>query len=210
MHADLHPGNIMLDLVGSVAKTPESSSTQIIPADAASINTRHLGITLVDAGMVAQLSQEESTNFIGLICSIGDGDGRVAAQCALRFSKDTQLNEEQRNAFIEDMDKLFKETCRGYNTNVDIGVVLRGVLGLIRDHRVRIDANYATLVVNILCIEGLGRRVCPSYNVLDSAKPLLQSYQSLCYNKRDGSPNTNPSAVRYYLCIIDRLNMPMC
>lgn len=197
MHADLHPGNIMMDLVGSAAKTPASSSRKMIAPDSASIDSRHLGITLVDAGMVAQLSQDESTNFIGLLCSLGDGDGRVAARCALRFSKDTQLTEEEQDSFVEDMDQLFKDRCGGYGTNVDVGYVLRGVLGLIRKHSVRIDANYATLVVNCLCIEGLARRVCPSYNVLDSARPLLQSYQGLCYNKKDGSPNTNPSAVSY-------------
>jgi hypothetical protein len=42
-------------------------------------------------------------------------------------------------------------------------------------------------LLNCLCIEGLARRVCPSYNVLDAAKPLLQSYQGLCYNKNGGS-----------------------
>eukprot|EP00545_Synedropsis_sp_CCMP1620_P011257 CAMPEP_0119022386 /NCGR_PEP_ID=MMETSP1176-20130426/27890_1 /TAXON_ID=265551 /ORGANISM="Synedropsis recta cf, Strain CCMP1620" /LENGTH=668 /DNA_ID=CAMNT_0006977229 /DNA_START=188 /DNA_END=2194 /DNA_ORIENTATION=+ len=208
MHADLHPGNIMLDLAGVVGKKPvsASSSRKVISSDTTTISGRHLGITLVDAGMVAQLSQEESTNFVGLLCSIGDGDGRIAARCALRFSKETQLTEEEQNGFVEDMDELFKERCRGYHTNVDVSHVLRGVLGLIRKHRVRIDANYATLVVNCLCIDGLGRRVCPNYNVLDSAKPLLQSYQGLCYNKKDGSPVTNPSALQKGLV---RLSMPL-
>ena len=33
--------------------------------------------------------------------------------------------------------------------------VLRGVLGLVRTHRVSLDANYMTLVMNILVLEGM-------------------------------------------------------
>jgi predicted unusual protein kinase regulating ubiquinone biosynthesis (AarF/ABC1/UbiB family) len=150
------------------------------------------------------------------------------------------MGEEQRAAFARDMVELFEERCRGYGTGVDVGHVLRGVLGLVRKHRVRIDANFATLVravlgrifppggealadgprrdgaltlkacaatlvllasvsacrlslsgrpkvVNCLCVESLGRAVCPSYNVLDAARPLLRSYRRLRYGK-DGAP----------------------
>jgi len=43
-------------------------------------------ITLVDAGMVAQLDEDESNNFIGLMASLGEGDGRTATRAVLRFS----------------------------------------------------------------------------------------------------------------------------
>jgi aarF domain-containing kinase len=155
---------------------------------------RHLGITLVDAGMIAQLSQDETTNFVGMLCSFGDGNGRVAAKCALQFSKNN-LNKEEELEFIEDMDILFRHICRGYGTNVDVGEVLRGILGLIRKHKVRIDANYATLVVNCLCVESLGRQFCPEYNVLDAAQPLLLAYRGLCYDKKEGSLVESPKPV---------------
>jgi len=151
-------------------------------------------ITLVDAGMVARLEDEESANFIGLLSSLGAGDGRTAAESVLRFSEqnidgsDESLTAEEKEAFTQDMILLFQKKCKGYGSNVDVGEVLRGVLEVIKNHRVRIDANYATLVVNALCIEGLAKRVCPSYNVLDAAKPLLSSYRSLPFygNTRSG------------------------
>lgn len=205
MHADLHPGNILLDLMGGVNPDSDSSSVSLalIPTDESAdresikrISISTLGITLVDAGMVAKLSPDESTNFIGLLCALGDGNGKIAGRCALQFSKESLLTEEEENAFVNDMDELFRERCRGYGTNVDVGHVLRGVLGLIRKHRVRIDANYATLVVNCLCVESLAQRTCPTYNLLDAAKPLLKSFQGLCYNKKDGTLNTNPSRLQ--------------
>lgn len=194
MHADLHPGNIMLDILqGAQGSSPSrntaqiSSSTALVPVG---IDYRVKGsplVCLVDAGMVAQLTKEESENFIGLLCSLGDGDGKFAAQCALRFSKHTDLSEGEQQAFVDDICLVFDERCHGYGTDVDVGYVLRGILGMIRKHRVRIDANYATLVVNALCIESLSRRVCPSYNLLDAARPMLQTYRRIAYTK-EGIP----------------------
>jgi predicted unusual protein kinase regulating ubiquinone biosynthesis (AarF/ABC1/UbiB family) len=136
--------------------------------------------------MVAQLSERESSTFIGLLASIGEGNGREAATFALQFSMENNMGIDEREAFTHDMDELFQKQCHGYHSNMDVGLVLRGILGLIRKHRVRIDANYATLVVNALCIESLARMLCPSYNVIDAAKPLLRTYKKLCY-RRDGT-----------------------
>ena len=66
---------------------------------------------------------------------------------------------EDRDAFATDMAAFFRTSCRGYFTGVDFGRVLRGVLGLVRKHRVALDANYMTLVMNVLCLEGMVRRV---------------------------------------------------
>ena len=44
--------------------------------------------------------------------------------------------------FEADMVRFFRETCRGYGTNVAFGVVLKGVLGLVRKHRVTLDGCY--------------------------------------------------------------------
>ena len=48
------------------------------------------------------------------------------------------MGAEEQEAFAQEMAQLFAEKCKGYGTNVDVGAVLRGVLGLIRKHKVRI------------------------------------------------------------------------
>lgn len=53
--------------------------------------------------------------------------------------------------------------------------VLRGVLSLVRKHRVSLDANYMTLVMNVLCLEGMAAALLPNYNVLDAARRALSS-----------------------------------
>jgi predicted unusual protein kinase regulating ubiquinone biosynthesis (AarF/ABC1/UbiB family) len=159
----------MLDI-----KYPSPGSTRTEPK---------LVVTLVDAGMVAQLTEEESSTFIGLMTSLGEGDGRAAAEFAMNFSLENNMSKIQRDGFIKDVQTLFAEKCRGYGSNVNVGDVLTSILGLIRKHHVRIDANYATLVINAMCVESLARRVCPSYNVLEAARPLLQAYRRINFDK---------------------------
>ena len=75
MHADLHPGNIMLDILqGSHESGSPSSSTNGLASSKAlvpvGVDYKVKGspcVCLVDAGMVAQLTNEESENFIGLL-----------------------------------------------------------------------------------------------------------------------------------------------
>lgn len=118
----------------------------------------------------------------GLLHAIGAGDGRAAARAVLRFSTSPQEvcnTDELRAAFGEDMHTLFLERCRGFGTNVQFGSVLRGVLNLVRVHRISIEANYMTLVMNVLCLEGMAGALLPQYNVLDAARPLLAAHRLL-------------------------------
>jgi predicted unusual protein kinase regulating ubiquinone biosynthesis (AarF/ABC1/UbiB family) len=151
---DLHPGNMLIHTKinsklnsGGATRSPPLKNS-VLPIEIWDIGnikngsfnikngpplsiSRNDDITacLVDAGMVAQLTAEEASIYIGLLASIGAGDGQQAAQFALQFSIDQQLDDLEQQAFIQDMILLFDERCHGYGTNVDIGNVLRGVLG---------------------------------------------------------------------------------
>jgi aarF domain-containing kinase len=197
MHADLHPGNIMLDAQQHGNRYP-------LPGPDALKDFHRFGVTLVDAGMVAQLTDNESSAFIGLLASLGTGDGKEAAKFALQFSIENNLSDEKRNAFMDDMVELFAERCRGYGMDVDVGHVLRGILGLIRKHQVRIDANFATLVVNCLCVESLARRVCPEYRILDAGRPLLETYRRMCYTG-DGTPKPNARNSKLFKALLSAM-----
>eukprot|EP00617_Octactis_speculum_P026075 CAMPEP_0185747884 /NCGR_PEP_ID=MMETSP1174-20130828/6524_1 /TAXON_ID=35687 /ORGANISM="Dictyocha speculum, Strain CCMP1381" /LENGTH=543 /DNA_ID=CAMNT_0028423279 /DNA_START=6 /DNA_END=1634 /DNA_ORIENTATION=- len=161
MHADLHPGNILVDFDPAVGV--ESAR-----------------LVLVDAGMVANLLPEEKFHFVGLLQAIGEGDGIKAGRHVLDFSEfQSCASAECRHAFQEDMDAFFRTHCRGYGQGIDLGVVLKGILRLVRIHRVRIDVNYATLVMNALCLDGLAKQILPGHNVMDASKFLLRAHGSL-------------------------------
>jgi predicted unusual protein kinase regulating ubiquinone biosynthesis (AarF/ABC1/UbiB family) len=213
MHADLHPGNIVVDtkyrrrfrrrvandekrlirMAGATVDQPKVLRAYDVLTDMDDTAIEEVRITLVDAGMVVKLTDEESSAFIGLLSSLGEGNGDEAAAYTLQFSLErNSMSLAQKRFFAADMVLLFQERCRGYGTNVDVGHVLRGVLSLIRKHRVRIDANFATLVINCLCLESLARGVCPTYNVLDAGRPLLQGYRRFAQMQSTKRPESTP------------------
>jgi len=187
MHADLHPGNILLDFEepggGPPGTTPlpkaggRESSSSSGGGGRGGTGPSGARIVLVDAGMVASLSPEEQEHFIGLLENMGRGDGPGAAQHVLKFSTEqTCTGAEEQAAFLSAMARLFESSCRGYGTGIDLATVLRGVLSLVRDHAVRVDVNYATLVMNALCLDGLAKALLPDYNIMDAAAPLLRAH----------------------------------
>ena len=212
MHADFHPGNILIqdsvfkkksnmkkmyndknskleienDISGSdtiVRKTDSGGEIKLQNTDTlmgmVSSTESHPRVILVDAGMVAKLTRQEQTNYIGMLQAMGEGNGRKAARHVLSFTDKPSYTLEQRKDFEDAMGEMFHVKCRGYGTGVDLGSVLRSVLKLVRIHQIRIDANYATLVMNALCLDGLATQLIPGYVVLDSSKWLLKMH-ALC------------------------------
>jgi predicted unusual protein kinase regulating ubiquinone biosynthesis (AarF/ABC1/UbiB family) len=127
---------------------------------------------------VAKLTDAERENFIGLLEAMGEGDGRRAARHVLAFAAQQTCVGERAEGFEAAMAEVFAAHCRGYNTGVDIGVVLRETLARVRLFHVRVDVNYATLLINLLCLEGIAGALLPSYNILDRAAPLLAPHSN--------------------------------
>lgn len=156
MHADLHPGNMLYRRDGATG-TPQ--------------------LVLLDAGMACFLTDEERRNYIGLVQSIGNGDGKAMAKNVLRFSR--KGNAANAEAFTADIEAMCAEKCRGYFTGLDIGEVVREMMQAMYRHCVPIDGNYATLIANMLCLEGMARAIEPRFSVIDVAYPLLRAHELL-------------------------------
>mmetsp|Transcript_8346 Transcript_8346/g.12723 ORF Transcript_8346/g.12723 Transcript_8346/m.12723 type:complete len:257 (-) Transcript_8346:3361-4131(-) len=172
---DLHAGNLLFH---DVSKDD--------PIDHLDENNRILkrikrSVVLVDAGMAVELTDDECAAFIGLMEALGASDASEAAKCILAFSPSNAktISKQQCMEFEHDLNLLFQTKCQGYGTGVDFGDVVRGILELCRRHHVRVDSNYATLVINALCLDGLAKDLYPSYSVLDGARPLLQIHRAL-------------------------------
>lgn len=160
IHADLHPGNMLFR---------GSSTSAGFPAGRT--------LVLLDVGMSKTLTDDERKNFIGVFQALGDGDGRAVSRGLLNFSRRQGCSNPA--AFERDIVELIGDMSRGYGCNVNLGDVMRACLMKIRDHRVSVDGNYATLVANVMCLESMARQLNPSFNLLDSSYPLLRAHQLL-------------------------------
>eukprot|EP00927_Polykrikos_kofoidii_P041594 TRINITY_DN35456_c0_g1_i1.p1 TRINITY_DN35456_c0_g1~~TRINITY_DN35456_c0_g1_i1.p1 ORF type:complete len:591 (-),score=87.91 TRINITY_DN35456_c0_g1_i1:102-1874(-) len=156
MHADLHPGNIVF----------REDST-----------SRKRQIVLLDAGLAVPLTNDERKNFIGFLQAIGDGNGDVLAERVMHFSSKGPTG--NIDGFTSDVNQLCSTSCHGYGTGVDISDVLQQLMRLMYKHGVTIGGNYAMLMANALCLEGMARDLEPKFSILDVSYPLLRSHQLL-------------------------------
>ena len=68
---------------------------------------------------------------------------------------------------------LSKEFCRCAaicKIILSSAVIARVYYQLVQTHQLSISANYVTLLMNIICLDGLAQQLLPTYNVLDGAE----------------------------------------
>ena len=73
IHADLHPGNILV----RVQRSPNKASH---------LMGGHPHVVLLDVGMTAELSAHDRQTMLELFKAIAVRDGRSTANCTLKFS----------------------------------------------------------------------------------------------------------------------------
>lgn len=160
VHADLHPGNILVDF-----GDPETGGSE------------QLQLAFVDAGLVVELGPRDRTNFTDLFRAIAQGDGDTAA--ALMLSRATAHECTDAEGFRSGMAALVHRARGGEEgtffslRSLRIGEVLLDVTQLVRHHGVKMDPNFATLVAAIVVLEGLGRQLDPSLDLFAAAMPML-------------------------------------
>jgi len=158
VHADLHPGNI---LVRGLGQGPGK-----------------LQLVVLDSGIVASLNRTDFRNFFDTFTAIVKGDGRQVGKLFLEHSVNECHDSE---SFVEEMASLVKDlrSGKGYGLTlsaVDVGDLLLRVFRTLRDHRVKLDANFASVILAIMILEGLGRSLDPNMDLVWKATPyILQS-----------------------------------
>jgi len=93
----------------------------------------------------------------------------------VRFARDHSISKEDEEIFTTEMGKLFASIRDKKMSEIDVGSFLAAVLFLVRQYRVKIEGNFATLCVATTVMEGIGRQLDPDINILDASIPLIIS-----------------------------------
>eukprot|EP01134_Creolimax_fragrantissima_P002336 CFRG2336T1 len=161
VHGDLHPGNIIV--------RPPSASYP------------YVSLGFLDAGIVVELSEEDNRNFFSLFEAIAYGHGKHAGYLMLDNAEEEDCDNPE--AFALEIAKLvgIVHSSTLCLREVDVGEVLLNVLAQVRRHKVMIEANYTSLVMGIVVIEGIGRSLDPTLDIIRQSLPIL-AYEKI---KRD-------------------------
>eukprot|EP01113_Clastostelium_recurvatum_P006691 TRINITY_DN13053_c0_g1_i2.p1 TRINITY_DN13053_c0_g1~~TRINITY_DN13053_c0_g1_i2.p1 ORF type:complete len:586 (-),score=99.46 TRINITY_DN13053_c0_g1_i2:614-2281(-) len=157
IHSDLHPGNVLV-------RTPVDDFTgETMPPQ----------LVLLDVGLVTELSEKDRKNFHALFGAVVRGDGRYGAMLMIKHAREKQCTPEEQEKFKSAMGQLFAEVGAKKLSDVDVGALLGNILSLVRTYRIKIESNFATLVMGTVVLEGLGRQLDPDLNLLTAAVPFL-------------------------------------
>ncbi|XP_077217306.1 uncharacterized protein LOC143851706 [Tasmannia lanceolata] len=169
IHADMHPGNILVRV------------SQTKPARKRLFKSRP-HVIFLDVGMTAELSKSDRVNLLEFFKAVALRDGRTAAECTLRLSK--QQNCPDPKAFIEEVKTSFDFWGTPEGDIIHPAECMHQVLEKVRRHKVNIDGNVCTVMVTTLVLEGWQRKLDPDYNVMQTLQTLLFKAdwaQSLAY-----------------------------
>ncbi|CAF94515.1 unnamed protein product, partial [Tetraodon nigroviridis] len=175
VHGDLHPGNILVQTLG---KSQDSSDSGNLSAEAHGKTTLTdlwdtvvvsvrpnpcpLRLVLLDAGIVAQLSENDLANLKAVFTAVMMCQGERVAELLLHHARANECQDIPQ--FKKEMAELVDHALR--NT-VSLG-------------KVKLESNFASIVFAIMVLEGLGRSLDPNLDILDLAKPILLKNCASC------------------------------
>ncbi|XP_062042567.1 uncharacterized aarF domain-containing protein kinase 2 [Lepus europaeus] len=177
VHADLHPGNI---LVQGAHSRPTSWEAQLQTVDicdtlvvAATPTPPPLRLVLLDAGIVAELHPADLQNFRAVFTAVALGQGHRVAELILRHARASECADVE--GFKAEMATLVAQARKNTITleKLHVSSLLSSVFKLLMTHKVKLESNFASIVFAIMVLEGLGRSLDPKLDILEAAKPFL-------------------------------------
>ncbi len=153
IHGDLHPGNIL------------------VYAD--SRQGGEIRVSFLDAGITSELSPVDRRNFVNLFAAIVKGDGRLAGRLMAENARSNECSDIP--AFCDGIERLVNSAL-GHKLrlqNVQAASILAQAFALACMHRVKIESNFANVCIAIMVLEGVGRELDPTLDILQAAAPVV-------------------------------------
>jgi aarF domain-containing kinase len=202
VHADLHPGNIMIRFrppgapVWERIRRSPKGSTSTASADELSRRLRELSRTpekfhealrsldedgyqpilvLIDTGLATKLSPANRRNFLDLFRAVAEFDGYRAGHLMVERCRHPELVRDP-ETFALKLQHLVLGVQRATFRlgQIRIADVLGEVLKHVREHHVKLEGDFVDTVLSILLLEGIGRQLDPDMDLFKSALPILR------------------------------------
>ena len=166
---------------------PEQWNAQLNQIDAEGYRPQ---LIFIDTGLVTELNDVNRENFLDLFKSIAEFDGYKAGHLMMDRCRqpDAVINRELFALKMQHLVLGVKSRTFALG-NVDIGGILNQVLGMVRDHHVRLEGDFVNVVISIFLLEGIGRTLDPNLDLFKSALPILRQLGAKGGASMLGTPN---------------------
>jgi len=205
IHADLHPGNIMVrfykssrphnpfkkhkdedpqeqpdvteQVLSRLRPYRHKKDTKAWEAELLKIDNEGFRpqLIFIDTGLVTELNATNRRNFLDLFKAVAEFDGYKAGHlmCERCRQPDAVIDQEIFALKMQHLVLGVKSRTLALG-NMKIGDILNEVLGMVRQHHVRMEGDFVNVVISILLLEGIGRSLNPDIDLLSSALPILR------------------------------------
>ncbi len=165
VHADLHPGNILI--------TPDDQ------------------IALLDLGLVGELDDPHRKGFARFFAAWAQRDGDAMARLMYDMSANARAEENARAGRKRETERVDEAAFERYRAaiiefvgrywgqrmgEVQVGKVLFDMLAILRRHRVRVNPTFTIVNIAIAVTEGIGKQLDPSLDLMAEALPYFLSH----------------------------------
>ncbi len=149
VHADLHPGNILLSEDGTM--------------------------TFLDLGMVAEIPLDLMKPWTDTFAALARRDGRESAR--LFYVHAPSVGSGSYEEYERDVVVYLERLYGARLGEVEVSAVVSGMMNVLRRHRVKIEPVFTVVNVALLVAEGLGKQLDPDIDLVSLAVPYLVGAQ---------------------------------
>ncbi|PVD34502.1 hypothetical protein C0Q70_05777 [Pomacea canaliculata] len=179
VHGDLHPGNILVQNAAEYSKEAYCSAPAIpdtffyLKAVGAVMVKGPLHLVFLDCGITASLGETDHEKFMQVFTAVVKGEGERVADLFLEKSQHVECVDP--DTFRKDMAHIVnsaRETALQLS-KFKVSQLLSDLFSLLSKHRVKMESNFATIIIAIAIVEGIGRSLDPELDILSKAKRVL-------------------------------------
>ncbi|KAI8058131.1 atypical/ABC1/ABC1-C protein kinase [Syncephalis plumigaleata] len=134
-------------------------------------------LVFLDAGLIAELNDTNRRNFIDLFKAVVTFDGYTAGRLMVERCRTPELVVEP-EVFAHKMQNLIMQ-LRDITFSlgkVSIGDILMDVMRMVREHHVRLEGDFANVVLSLLILEGIGRQLDPNLDLASVSLAALRDF----------------------------------
>jgi ubiquinone biosynthesis protein len=146
VHADLHPGNIILSNDGR--------------------------LVMIDFGVVSEIPPDLMRPWVELFVALARRDGAAAARLFYVYAPSVDGTDYP--AFERDVVAYFEALYGKKLAEVEVSQAVSGLMNVLRHHRVQVDATFTVVNIALLVAEGLGKQLDPTIDLVPLAAPYLE------------------------------------
>ncbi len=148
VHADLHPGNIIL------AKDDR--------------------VVLLDFGVVSEIPMDLMRPWVQTFLALAQQDGAAAARLFYSYAP-TVGERVDYEGFEQDVIDYFQRLYGKKLSDVEVSEAVSGMMNILRKHRIQVDPTFTVVNIALLVAEGLGKQLDPEIDLVELATPYLMN-----------------------------------